>query len=40
MKEYFDKNPESVRYLNRLINEWKLHGKIIIACDFDDTISP
>lgn len=40
MKEYFDRNPESVPYLNRLISEWEQHGKIIIACDFDDTISP
>lgn len=24
----------------RLINEWREHGKIIIAYDYDDTISP
>lgn len=40
MKEYFEKNPESVPYLERLENEWRQHGKIIIACDYDDTISP
>lgn len=40
MKAYFDKNPESLPYLERLENEWTTHGKIIIACDFDDTISP
>ena len=40
MKEYFDKNPESVPYLERLEEEWKMYGKIIIACDYDDTISP
>lgn len=28
------------RFLNRLINEWEQYGKIIIAVDFDDTISP
>lgn len=40
MKEYFDKNPESVPYLERLEKEWEQHGKIIIAVDYDDTISP
>jgi hypothetical protein len=40
MKEYFDKHPESIPYLERLEREWLQHGKIIIACDFDDTISP
>lgn len=40
MKEYFDKNPESLPYLERLEEEWKQHGKIIIAVDYDDTISP
>lgn len=40
MKEYFEKNPESLPYLERLEQEWEQHGKIIIACDFDDTISP
>lgn len=28
------------RYTERLIEEWQQHGKIIIAVDFDDTISP
>ena len=40
MKEYFEKNPESIPYLERLEEEWKMHGKIIIAVDYDDTISP
>ena len=40
MKEYFDKNPESIPYLERLEQEWDQYGKIIIACDYDDTISP
>jgi hypothetical protein len=40
MKEYFEKNPESKPYLDRLIHEWEQYGKIIIACDYDDTISP
>ena len=30
--------PSSIPYANRLIKEWEKHGKIIIACDFDDTI--
>ena len=25
-------------YVARLLKEWKEHGKIIIACDYDDTI--
>lgn len=28
------------KYEQRLLNEWKTHGKIIVAVDFDDTISP
>lgn len=40
MQTYFDLNPESIPYLNRLEREWKQYGKIIIAVDFDDTISP
>lgn len=28
------------KYYQRLYDEWKQHGKIIIAIDFDDTISP
>ncbi len=27
------------RYVDRLVSEWQTHGKIIIAVDFDDTIS-
>ena len=26
------------KYINRLFEEWKLHGKIIISADWDDTI--
>lgn len=26
------------KYIDRLYEEWKQHGKIIIACDYDDTI--
>lgn len=28
------------KYVDRLVKEWQQHGKIIIAVDFDDTISP
>jgi hypothetical protein len=28
------------KYIKRLTNEWLTHKKIIIAVDFDDTISP
>jgi hypothetical protein len=28
------------KYINRLTEEWKQHGKIIVAVDYDDTISP
>ena len=28
------------KYIDRLLREWKQYGKIIIACDYDDTISP
>lgn len=28
------------KYIKRLSKEWEEHGKIIIAVDFDDTISP
>jgi len=27
-------------YIKRLVEEWNLHGKIIVAVDFDDTICP
>ena len=40
MKEYFDKNPESTPYLDRLEKEWREHGKIVIAVDYDSTIFP
>lgn len=28
------------KYIDRLFQEWKQHRKIIIAVDYDDTISP
>lgn len=28
------------QYINRLIQEWNQHGKIIIAVDWDDTLYP
>lgn len=28
------------KYTRRLVDEWNQHGKIIIAVDYDDTISP
>lgn len=27
------------KYVDRLVEEWKKHGKIVIACDYDSTIS-
>lgn len=40
LKEYFEINQASIPYLERLEKEWDQYGKIIIACDYDDTISP
>lgn len=34
------KNWKGDWYVERLIREWLLHGKIVVACDFDDTIFP
>ena len=28
------------RYIKRLVREWKEHKKIVLACDFDDSLSP
>lgn len=28
------------KFAERLIKEWLTHGKIVLACDFDDTIFP
>jgi hypothetical protein len=28
------------KYVERLLNEWKTHGQIILALDFDSTIAP
>ena len=36
--DYFAKNQDAVPFLDRLIKEWKKNEKIIIACDYDDTI--
>jgi hypothetical protein len=34
-------NPiQNNKYVGRLFDEWVQHGKIIIAVDYDDTISP
>ena len=40
MKEYFEKNPQVIPYLDRLETEWEQYGKIMSACDYDDTLSP
>ncbi len=40
VKEQTKNSLEIEHYIDRLFNEWTQHGKIIIACDFDDTISP
>jgi len=31
--------PRIRTYVDRLLEEWKLHGKIIISVDYDDTLS-
>ena len=31
---------DTKKQINRLFEEWNQHGKIIIAVDYDDTISP
>jgi hypothetical protein len=36
MDSFFDKN----RQLNVLLEQYEKHGKIIVAFDFDDTVSP
>lgn len=33
-------NKEIDKYVNRLFEEWKQHGKIIISVDYDDTLFP
>lgn len=37
---FLENNPECAPYVERLEQEWNQHGKIIIAVDYDDTISP
>jgi hypothetical protein len=34
------KNYKDNKFVQRLISEWRTHKRIIIGCDFDDTISP
>jgi len=29
-----------LKYIYRLVSEWRMHGKIIVGVDFDSTISP
>lgn len=28
------------KYVQRLFDEWKMHGKLVVAVDYDDTIFP
>lgn len=28
------------KYVQRLVKEWLTHGRIVLACDFDDTLFP
>lgn len=36
----YEYDPNMERYISRLVNEWKEHKKILLAIDFDDTLSP
>ena len=36
----YEYHPNMERYIARLYKEWKEHKKIILAVDFDDTLSP
>lgn len=36
----YDYHPNMERYIARLTKEWKEHKKILLAVDFDDTLSP
>jgi hypothetical protein len=36
----YEYHPNMERYIARLTKEWKEHKKIILAVDFDDTLSP
>lgn len=36
----YEFDPNTERYIARLHREWKEYGQIILACDFDDTLSP
>lgn len=36
----YEYHPNMERYITRLVKEWKEHKKIILATDFDDTLSP
>jgi len=33
-------DPKVELYVNRLLEEWKQHGRVIISVDYDDTLSP
>lgn len=35
-----DIEPRIRKYVDRLLGEWKTHGKIVISVDYDDTLSP
>lgn len=37
LKELIDNNN---KYVERLSKEWEIHGKLLIAVDYDDTFSP
>jgi len=36
----YEYHPNMERYIARLTKEWKEHKKILLACDFDDSLSP
>jgi hypothetical protein len=36
----YEYHPNMERYITRLTKEWKEHKKILLAVDFDDTLSP
>jgi len=36
----YEYHPNMERYIVRLVKEWKEHKKILLAIDFDDTLSP
>jgi hypothetical protein len=36
----YEYHPNMERYITRLVREWREHKKILLAVDFDDTLSP